>query len=77
MGSIKEINIKSLTYYFLATWSNLLKTGEKLHKDIDIYYICFVTVKDSDYITINSVNPSYIMIGKENVYIEEKNEVNI
>ena len=53
--------------------SSLLKIDKKLYKDIDIYYIGYITVKDSDYVKINSVNPLYLMIGKVNGYIEGKN----
>ena len=79
MGSIKEINIKNRTYYFFDDMINiknfqskLLKIDKKLYKDIDIYYIGYITVKDSDYVRISSVNPLYLMIGKVNRYIEEK-----
>ena len=50
--------------------SNLLKIDNKSYKDIDIGYI---TVKDSDYVKINSVNPLYLLIDNVNGYIEEKN----
>ena len=53
--------------------SSLLKIDKKLYKDIGIYYIGYITVKDSDYVKINSVNPLYLMIGKVNGYIEGKN----
>ena len=31
---------------------NLLKIDEKSHKNIDIYHIGYITVKDSDYVKI-------------------------
>ena len=44
MGQVKEINIKSRTYYFSNGMiniyvfdSNLLKIDKKSYKDIDIY----------------------------------------
>ena len=59
MGSIKEINIKNRTYYFLDDMiniknfdPNLLKIDKKLHKNIDIYYIWYITMKDSEYVKI-------------------------
>ena len=52
--------------------SNLLKIGKKSYKNIDIYYIWYFTMRDSDYVKINSVNPSYLIIGKVDVYIREK-----
>ena len=51
MGQVKELNIKNQTYYFFDDMidiknfhSNLLKIEEKLHKDIDIYYIGYITI---------------------------------
>ena len=80
MGNIKEVNIKNQTCYFFDDMinigdfnSNLLKIDEKSHKSIDIYYIGYITVKDSDYVKINSLNPLYLIIGKVDRYIEEKN----
>ena len=80
MGNIKEINIKYRTYYFFDDTiniedfgSNLLKIGKKSYKNIDIYYIEYITMKDSDYVKINSVNPLYLIIDKVNGHIEEKN----
>ena len=52
MGKIKQINIKNSTYYFYNDQMNLkdfdaklLKIDKKDYKDIDIYYIGYVTVK--------------------------------
>ena len=36
---------------------NLLKIGQKSYKNIDIYYIGYVTMKDSDYVKIERVKP--------------------
>ena len=80
MGNIKEINIKNQTYYFFDDMinikdfdSNLLKIDKKSYKNIDIYYIGHITMKDSDYVKINSVNPLYLIIEKVDGYIEVKN----
>ena len=80
MGSIKEINIKNPTYYFFDDIiniedfdSNLLKIDKNSSKNIDVYYIGYITMKDSDYAKINSVNLLYLIIGKVDGYIEEKN----
>ena len=52
------INIKNFD-------SKLLKIDKKLYKNIDLYYIGYITTKIiTDYECINSVNPSYIVIGK-------------
>ena len=52
---------------------NLLKIDKKSYKNIDIYYIDYITVKDSDYVKINSVNPLYLIISEADGYIKEKN----
>ena len=52
---------------------NLLKIDKKSYKNIDIYYIGYITVKDSDYVKINSVNPLYLIISEADGYIKEKN----
>ena len=81
MGSIKKINIKNQTYYFFDDIIDiknfdpvLLKIDKKSYEDIDIYYIGYTTVKDSDYVKINSVNPLYLIINEVDGYFEEINE---
>ena len=63
-NKVKEIDIKSQTYYFFDDIINMkyfnpsnIKIDEKLYKNILIYYIGYVTIKDLKYIKINSVNP--------------------
>ena len=75
MGSIKEINIKNQTYYFFHDMinikdfdPNLLKIDKKSYKNIDIYYIGYITLKDSYY-----ANPLYLIISEADGYIKEKN----
>ena len=53
--------------------SNLLKIDKKSYKNIDIYYIGYITMKDSDYVKINSVNPLYLIIDEVDGHFEEKN----
>ena len=69
MGKIKEINIKNRTYYFFDDMitikdfeSNLLKIDKKWYKNIDIYYIGYITMKDSDYVKIKFINHLYLII---------------
>ena len=52
MAKLKQINIKNRTYYFYNDQINLkdfdarlLKVDKKDYKEIDIYYIGYVTVK--------------------------------
>ena len=53
--------------------SNLLKIDKKSYKNINIYYIGYITVKNADYVKINSVNPLYLIIDKADRNFEEKN----
>ena len=81
MGNIKQINIKNRTYYFHTDIinieefnSSLLKIDKKSYKDIDIYYIGYITIKKiGDYENIYNVNPLYLIIGKVDRHIEENN----
>ena len=78
MENVKQIEIKNRTYYFYNDVinieefdSNLLKIDKKLCKDIDIYYIGYITIKKIDnYENIYSVNLLYLMIGKVDGHIE-------
>ena len=52
MGEVKKINIKNRTFYFyndimdLKDFEpNLLKIDKKSYKNIDIYYIGYITIK--------------------------------
>ena len=81
MGKVKQINIKNRTYYFYNNQINLkdfdarlLKVDKKDYKEIDIYYIGYVTVKKiANCNNINSVNPLYLMIDEMIGHFEEKN----
>ena len=80
MGKVKELNIKNRAYYYFNDiidikdfHSNLLKIDKKQYKDIDIYYIGYITVKKiGDCENINSVNPLYLMIHSATGYFKEK-----
>ena len=81
MGEVKQINIKNLTYIFyndvidLKDFEpNLLKIDKKSYKNINIYYIGYITIKKiDDYESIYSVNPLYLRINHASGYVEEKN----
>ena len=68
MGEVKQINIKHRSYYFYNDIidlknvdARLLKIDKKLYKDIDIYYIGYITKKKiDDCENIYSVNPLYL-----------------
>ena len=54
--------------------SDLVKTDKKSYKNIYIYYIGYITIKNiDDHGTICSVNPLYMIIGKIDRFIEEEN----
>ena len=80
MGLVKQIDIKNRTYYFYNDMinikkfdSNLLKINKKSYKDIGIYNIGYITIKEiDDYENIYSVNPLYLIIDHASGYIEEK-----
>ena len=80
MGEVKELNIKDQTYYFFNDiidiknlHSNLLKIDKKSHKDINIYYIGYITIKKfSDCKNIHSVNPLYLIFHSATGYFKEK-----
>ena len=82
MGKVKQINIKNGAYYFYNDQINLkdfdarlLKVDKKDYKEIDIYYIGYVTVKKiANYNNINSVNPLYLMMNEIIGDFEGKNE---
>ena len=80
MGNIKEINTKNQTYYFSNDRisiedfdPNLLKIDKKPYKNINIYYIGYITMQDSDYVKIKSVNPLYLIVSEVDGHIKEEN----
>ena len=77
----KDIDIENCKYYFFDDIinknffdPNKIKTDEKWYKNILIYYIGYLTIKDSKYLKINSVNPLYLIFNKVNGYFEEINK---
>ena len=52
---------------------NNIKLDEKSYKNILIYYIGYVMIKDLKYVKIYSVNPLYLIFIKVNGYFEEIN----
>ena len=57
--------------------SNLLKIDTKSRKNIVIYYIGYITIKNiSDYENIYDVNPLYFIIIGVDGYTEEKMQIN-
>ena len=72
MVKVKQIDIKNRTYYFSNNISNieefnssLLKIDKKSYKNIDMYYIVYITIeKLGDCENIYSENPFYLKTKK-------------
>ena len=69
-NKIKDLSIKNHTYYFFDDITNIknfdpnnIKIDEKSYKNILIYNIGYVTIKNSKYVKINSVNPLYLIFS--------------
>ena len=70
MRNLKELSINNRSYCFYNNiinfkdfHSNLLKIDKKQYKEIDIYYISYITIKKiDDCENINSFDPLYLMI---------------
>ena len=69
---------KNNTYYFFDDIVNIknfdpnkMKIDENSYKNILIYYIGYVSIKDLKYVKINSVNPLYVIINRVNGYFKE------
>ena len=82
--ALKQIDIKSLTCHFFDDMNNIkylvpnkINIDENSYKNILIYRIGYMTVKDLSYTIVNSVNPLYVILNKINGYIKESKEINI
>ena len=53
---------------------SLLKINKTSYKNICVYYTGYITMKYSDHVKINSVNPFYIIINEVDGSISQKNE---
>ena len=51
----------------------MLKVDRKSYKNIDVYYVGYITIKKKDnYESIYSVNPLYLRINHVSGYIDQK-----
>ena len=78
---VKDIDTKNHTRYFFDYIINIknfdpsnIKVDEKSYESILIYYIGYVTIKDSKYIKITTVNPIFLIFRKVNRNFEEINK---
>ena len=75
--------MKNHTYYLFTYYDDItnirkfyvnnIDLDEKSYRHILIYYNGHVTIKDSKYVKIYSVNPLYLIFNKENKYFKEIN----
>ena len=79
-NNLKDVNMKNHTYYCFDDIINIkdfdpdnIKIDEKSYKNILIYYIAYVMIKNLKYIKVNSVNSLYLILNKMNGYFEEIN----
>ena len=80
MGEVRDPNIKNRTYYYLNNIidikkfePSLIKIDKKLHRDFDIYYIGYITIKKfSSYENIRSVNPLCLIFHSATGYFKEE-----
>ena len=70
-NKFKDISLENHTYYFFNDMiniknfdSNNIKIDEKSCKDILVYYIEYVRIKDSKYVKINGVNLLFPIFSK-------------
>ena len=77
-NKVKDINIKIQTYYFFNYNVNIeyfdpnnIKIDENSYKNILIYYIGYVAIKE--YIKMYSVNPLYLIFRYVNGYFKKNN----
>ena len=75
------MNIKNKSYYFYNDLINikdfdakLLKLNKKSYKNIDIYYIGYITKKDKS--KIDSVNPLYLLVHRIDGLLKKKEGIN-
>ena len=76
------VNIRNRTYYFFNDMinlsdfdSSLVKIDKKSYKDINVYFIGYITInKIDDYENIHSVNPLYLIIHSAAGHFKEKND---
>ena len=81
-ADVKSVNIRNHTYYFFNDMinlsdfdSSLVKIDKKSYKDINVYFIGYITInKIDDYKNIHSVNPLYLIIHSAAGHFKEKND---
>ena len=79
-NKVIDIDIKNHTYCIFDDINikdidpNNIEIDRRQYKDILIYYIRYVTIKDSKSIKNSSVNPLYLIFSKVNEYFGDINK---
>ena len=80
MSKVNDLDIKNHTYYLFNDIINVkkfdpnnIKIDENSYKNIIIYHIGYVMIKDLKHVKIYSVNPLYLIFNTVNGYFEEIN----
>ena len=75
-NKVKDVSIKNYTYYFFNDLINIenfepnnINIDEKSYKNTLIYYIGYVTIKDSKYVKVNNVNCDGVVLE---IYLNHK-----
>ena len=66
------INIKNFDTNLKIDKIERLKLDKKSYKNINIYYIWYITINNTDYVNIHTVNTLYLIIDKVGGYIEKQ-----
>ena len=80
-NKVKDIDITNRTWCFINDIINIknfdqinIKIDGKQYINILVNYIRYVTIKDSKYLKIYSVNPLSLILNNVNDYFEKINE---
>ena len=78
---VTDISIRNHTNFFFDDITSIkdsdpnnIKRDGKSYKNILIYYIAYLAIKNLKYVKFNSVNPLHLLLNKVNGYFEEINE---
>ena len=81
-NQVTDVDIKNRRYYYFNDIINIkifapnnIKIDEKPYKNILIYYIGYLTIKDSKYLKLNNVNSLYLIFCKVNGNFEEIDKI--
>ena len=72
---VNDIDILSIfIFIYIYFDQNKIKIDKNSYKNILIYYIEYVAIKDLKYLRISIINALYVIINKVNGYFEQINK---